>query len=98
MYDEENLDVKMARQLTKSNFETECGKIYSQIAGHIETGAKYGRSECHVQIYADEVMLAWLDEKLTDKGFEVEWDQNLENPLQVTYIVKWYEDKEAIDG
>lgn len=91
MYNEENLDVKFARQLTKLNFEIECGKLYSQIADHIETGAKYGRSECHVPIYADEVMLAWLDEKLTNKGFEVEWTQGMDNPLQVDYVVKWYE-------
>ena len=92
MYNEESLDVKMARQITKSHFDTECGKLYSQIAGFIETAAKYGRSETHVPIYADEVMLAWLDEKMTKKGFEVEWDQDIENPLQVDYVVKWYEE------
>ena len=92
MYNEENLDAKMAREITKSHFDTECGKIYSQIAGHIETAAKYGRSETHVPIYADEVMLAWLDEKLTNKGFEVEWSQGIDNPLQVDYVVKWYEE------
>lgn len=91
MYNEENMDAKLARQLTKLNFETECGKIYSQIADNIETAAKYGRSECHVSIYVDENMLAWIDEKMTNKGFEVEWDQDIDNPLQVTYIVKWYE-------
>ena len=93
MYNEEKLDVKMAREITKFHFDTECGKIYSQIAGHIETAAKYGRSECQVSIYADENMLAWLDEKMASKGFEVEWSQGIDNPLQVDYVVKWYEDK-----
>lgn len=90
--DDENIDVKTARSLTKLNFEKCCADIYSEIVAEIRHNAKRGMSECQEELYADENILAWLDEKLSGKGFEVEWDQDTNNPFKVTYHVKWYEE------
>jgi len=90
--EDENMDVNMARELTKLNFHKACDDAYSEIVSCITRDAKQGLSESVANIVADESILAWLDEKLSDKGFNVQWCLHEENELSVCYIVKWYEE------
>ena len=90
--DDENMDVNLARELTKLNFDKACEDTYSEIVACITRDAKQGLSESVVNIVADENILAWLDEKLSDKGFGVQWYLDEDNELSVCYIVKWYEE------
>ena len=87
--EDENVDANFACELTKLNFEKACADTYSQIVAEITHSARCGLSMCEVGINADDNMLAWLDEKFTDKGFDVKWSQYDCHPLQVDYTVKW---------
>ena len=91
--EDENVDANFAREITKLNFEKACADIYSQITAEITHNARRGLSVCIVTFVADDNILAWLDEKLTDKGFDVEWDRDVnDDPFNVEYTVKWYEE------
>lgn len=88
--EDENMDVNLARELTKLNFEKSCSDIYSQIVAEITHNAKLGFSVCVVSISADDNIMAWLDEKLRDKGFEVEWEREDGFSVGIKYVVRWY--------
>ncbi len=89
--EDENVDVNFARELTKLNFEKACADIYSRIVAEITHSARCGLSVCIVTFFADDNIMAWLDEKLRDKGFDVEWERYInDNPFEIQYTVKWY--------
>ena len=90
--EDENMDANIARELAKLNFEKSCSDIYSQIVAEITHNAKLGFSVCVVSINADDNIMAWLDEKLRDKGFEVEWEREDDFSVCIKCVVQWYEE------
>lgn len=91
--EDEVMDVKLAREMTKLNFEKACADIYSQIVAEIAHNARMGLSVCVVNnIDADDNIKAWLDEKLRNKGFEIEWDRENDFSLGIKCSVQWYEE------
>lgn len=90
--EDENVDANFARELTKLNFEKACADIYSQITAEITHNARLGFSVCVVGISADDNIMAWLDEKLKDKGFEVEWEREEDFSVGMKCVVQWYEE------
>ncbi len=90
--EDENMDAELASGLTKLNFEKSCADIYSQIVAEITHNAKLGFSVCVVSISADDNIMEWLDEKLKDKGFEVEWEHGEDFSVGVKCMVQWYEE------
>lgn len=90
--EDETMDVELAREMTKLNFEKACVDVYSQIVAEITHSTKLGLSVCIVSINADDNIMAWLDEKLRDKGFEVEWDRENDFSIGAKYVVKWYKE------
>jgi len=91
--EDEVMDIKLAREMTKLNFEKACADIYSQIVAEIAHNARMGLSVCVVNnIGIDDNIKAWLDEKLRGKGFEVEWDLEDDFSISTKCSVQWYEE------
>lgn len=90
--EDENMDAELARGLTKLNFEKSCADTYSQIVAEITHNAKLGFSVCVISISADDNIMEWLNEKLRDKGFEVEWEHEEDFSVGMKCMVQWYEE------